>query len=681
MASKYPNHVTSCHAPGRDIEIDEGTLVVALAGQPNVGKSTIFNMLTGLNQHVGNWPGKTVARKTGTHAHAGRELALVDLPGTYSLTANSVEERIARDYIIHDSPDVVVAVVDAAIPERSLYLLAELILLPAPVVLVLNMMDVAEQEGVQIEPQVLQAALGIPVVPMVATRNEGLAAMLDAVLAVADGSFPYDPRRPTILPDHEAVLAELITLIAPYVPKPYPVDWVALKLLEGDEEMMALMKRSVPEDTWDSLQHLLYDHEDAVLDIAGARYAWIARMVRAAVVRPKVGQMGMTTRVDRVLTHPLWGTLALLSILGGVFALTYMVGNPLQAWLDGWMGRLAELAVGWIGRVGAPAWFADLVADGLIGGVGMVVTFMPILLIFFATLGILEDTGYMARAAYVTDRFMHLMGLHGKSFMPLLLGFGCNVPAVLGSRIIESRRARLLTILLAPLVPCAAQLAVVTVLGAALFGEAATLVVWGLVALNLVVLAMLGVVMNKLVFKDERAVFIMELPLYHLPNVRTIALYVWRNLIAFLQKAGSVILVASLVVWLLSYFPARGDVNQSYLAMVGRFLEPVGRWMGMPWPVIVALLTSFVAKENTIATLGVLYGNFEVALPALLSGPAALAMLVVQMLFIPCVATVAAMKQETRSWAWTAVGFVILLGLSFLAGVAVYQVGTLVVGG
>jgi ferrous iron transport protein B len=682
MAANYPTQSPTRHTTQDcDVEINEDTLVVALAGQPNVGKSTIFNMLTGLNQHVGNWPGKTVARKTGAHTHGGRDLALVDLPGTYSLTANSEEERIARDYIIHDTPDVVVAVVDAAIPERSLYLLAELILLPAPVVLVLNMMDVAEQEGVQIEPQVLQAALGIPVVPMVATRNEGIAAMLDAILAVVDGSFAYNPRRPTILPDHESVLGELITLIATYVPQPYPVHWIALKLLEGDEEIMTLMKAQVSQETWAAIQHLLYDHEDAVLDIAGARYAWIARMVRAAVVRPKVGQMGLTARVDRVLTHPLWGTLALLGILGGVFALTYMVGNPLQSLLDGWMGRLADLAVNELGRIGAPSWLSDLIADGVIGGVGMVATFMPILIIFFATLGILEDTGYMARAAYVTDRFMHLMGLHGKSFMPLLLGFGCNVPAVLGSRIIESRRARLLTILLAPLVPCAAQLAVVTILASAFFGEAAYLVVWGLVAMNLAVLALMGIVMNKVIFKGEHAVFIMELPLYHLPNVRTILLYVWRNMVAFLQKAGSVILIASLVVWVLSYFPGGGDVEQSYLAMIGRLLEPVGRWMGMPWPIIVALLTSFVAKENTIATLGVLYGNFETTLPALLSGPAALALLVVQMLFIPCAATVAAMKQESDSWAWTAAGFAILLVLSFVAGVGVYQIGTLVMGG
>jgi ferrous iron transport protein B len=653
--------------------VDE-TLVVALAGQPNVGKSTIFNLLTGLDQHVGNWPGKTVARKTGFCSLEGMEYEIVDLPGTYSLTANSVEERITRDYIIHDSPDVVVAVVDAAIPERSLYLLAELILLPVPVVMALNMMDVAEQEGIQIEPDVLEAALGIPVVPMSATQNEGVREMLDAVRAVGQDEYPYHPRRPTIRPDHQAVLVDLIALVADYVPEHYPVDWVALKLLEGDEEIVDLTRDRMPEDRWRRVSELLYTHEDAILDIAGARYDWIARMVRAAVVRPRVGQLGLTARLDSVLTHPVWGTLMLVGVLGFVFWLTYSIGNPIQGWLDGQLGMVAEQVRGLLaGRIG---WLADLIADGLLGGAGMVVTFLPILIIFFTVLGVLEDTGYMARAAYVTDRFMHMIGLHGKSFMPLLLGFGCNVPAVLGARIIESRRSRLLTILLAPIVPCTAQLAVVAVLASALFGDNAGWVAWGLVTVNMVVLAGLGMLLNRFVLKGERAAFIMELPLYHLPNLRTIFIYVWQNIVAFLEKAGTVILVASLVVWFLSYFPASGDVSQSYLAELGQFLAPLGHLLGLPWQILVALLASFVAKENTIATLGVLYGDFRAVLPTALTTPAALAFLVVQMLFVPCVATVAAVKQESESWGWTLFGFGMLLVVSLGAGIVIYQVGT-----
>jgi len=311
----------------------------------------------------------------------------------------------------------------------------------------------------------------------------------------------------------------------------------------------------------------------------------------------------------------------------------------------------------------------------------MVITFLPILLIFFAVLALLEDTGYLARAAYVTDRAMHALGLHGKSFLPLLLGFGCNVPAVLGSRIIETPRARILTILLAPLVPCAARMAVLTVLSAVFFGKGAAIVTIALVIGNLVALVGLGFTFNRFVLKGERSVFIMELPLYHLPNLRTIGLYVWHNVVAFLKKAGSTILLASLVVWGLSYFPIGSDVTQSYLGKAGQFLAPVGRLMGLPWPILIALFTSFVAKENTIATLSVLYGDFSSVLPEILSGPAALAFLVVQMLFVPCVATVAAMRQELRSWKWTAVGVGALLFLSVGAGVIVYQVGSLLVGG
>ncbi len=660
--------------------MDTQTIVVALAGQPNVGKSTIFNMITGLNQHVGNWPGKTVERKTGKYEYQGNQFLFVDLPGTYSLSAQSVEERIAREYIITESPDVVVAVVDAAILERSLYLLAELVLLPAPVVLVLNMIDVAEKEGIKIEPNVLQAALGVPVVPMCATRNEGITEMLDAILALHFGEFQYNPRSPTILDDHKAVLSELITLIGASVPAPYPVDWVALKLLEGDEAIMSLVKEKVLPDVWSDIHHLLFSHEDAILDIAGARYAWISRMVRAAVARPKVGQMGLTARLDAVLTAPFWGTLSLLGILAVVFWLTYTIGTPIQDWLNGELTQLADYTANILTPL-LPYWLVNFITHGLLGGAGMVLTFMPILLIFFTTLGILEDTGYMARAAYITDRYMHIMGLHGKSFIPLLLGFGCNVPAILGTRIIESRRARTMTILLAPLVPCTAQMAVIAILAAALFGSIAGILAWSLVALNLVLLAVLGFVFRKTIFRGEQAAFIMELPLYHVPNWRTIGLYVWHNILAFFQKAGTVILGASVVVWALSYFPSGGNIEASYLASFGKFLSPLGNLLGLPWQVMVSLITSFVAKENTIATLGVLYGDINTVLPQVLNPPAALGLLVVQMLFIPCLATVVAIKQEMQSWLQTGLIVGVHLVLSLGAGLIVYQVGLRIWGG
>lgn len=646
---------------------------IALTGQPNVGKSSVFNSLTGLNQHVGNWTGKTIECKAGTFKYKEIEFSVVDLPGTYSLTASSEEERLAREYLIKEHPDLTIAVVNAASLERSLYLVAELLLLPVPLVIALNMVDVAEQEGIQVEPKVLEAALGIPVVPLVASKGIGLTELQETVLRLLNHEIPYQPKHPLILPAHQAVLDQLRGLIGSYVLPSYPEEWVALKLLEGDEELTGLMKSAMPPEAWGKVHTLLYQHEDAILDIAGARYEWVARVIRAAVVEPTVTRVGMTSRLDKVLTHPLLGTIILVAILGGVFWLTYQVGSPIQAWLSQMLDDLAQtIRTGW---TQAPQWLVEFLAGGILGGIGMVLTFLPILAIFFAILGLLEDTGYMARAAYLSDRWMHMMGLHGKSFIPILLGFGCNVPAILGTRIIESRRARLLTILLVPLVPCTARMAVITILAAVFFGPNAFWISWGLVGGSLVILAGLGLVLHHFFFENEHVAFIMELPLYHLPNFRTISMYVWDNVLGFLKKAGTTILVATLFIWVLSYFPT-GDVMTSYLGMIGKYLEPIGSWMGLPWPVLVALLTSFVAKENTVATLGVLYGNLD-ALKTAITPPAMLAFLVFQILFIPCVGTVAAIYQETRSWKWTLTNVGMQLALSTGLAVIVYQIGRL----
>ncbi|MGD8738422.1 MAG: ferrous iron transport protein B, partial [Anaerolineae bacterium] len=636
--------------------------------------------LTGLSQHVGNWPGKTVEQKTGVYRFNGTTIHLVDLPGTYSLTANSAEEVIARDYIIQQRPDVVVVLVNAASLERNLYLVAEIVPLPTKVVVGLNMVDVAAHEGMNIEPQVLEAALGVPVVPMVASKNRGVQQLIETVDQLARGEIPYQPSIPEIRADHRQVLDGIHRLVADCVPELYPSEWIALKLLEGDDEITTLMREQcLPADRWEQIHEILMAHEDAVLAIASGRYDWVGRMIRAAVTRPRAGQITFTERLDRWATHPLWGLLILATILGIVFWLTFAIGTPLQELLDIYVvGNLAAVATNWLAA--APAWLQSLVVDGAIAGAGTVITFLPILVIFFAVLALLEDMGYMARAAYVMDRFMHLMGLHGKSFLPLFLGFGCNVPAVMGSRIIDSRRARLLTILLAPLVPCAARMAVIVFIAPIFFGRAATFVAWGLIAVTLVVLATVGVLINKWILKGERAAFIMELPLYHRPNLRTIGIQVWQNSAEFLKKAGSLILVMSVVIWALSTLP-QGDIHTSYLASVGKALAPLGALMGLDWEMMVALLSSVVAKENSIATLGILFGSaegggLEASLAGVLTPAAALAFLVVQMLFIPCIATVAAIRQETKSWGWTAFSVVLSLLLSLTGGILTYQLVT-----
>ncbi|MBC7293219.1 MAG: ferrous iron transporter B, partial [Thermoleophilia bacterium] len=386
---------------------------------------------------------------------------------------------------------------------------------------------------------------------------------------------------------------------------------------------------------------------------------------------------------DRVATHPFWGLLVLLAALAALFWVTYTAARPaadaLSRVISGQFSALLHSLLSW-----APSWLSGAVVDGAVAGAGTVLSFIPILVIFFAALGLLEDVGYMARIAYVMDRYMHWLGLHGKSCMPLLLGFGCNVPAVLGTRIIEERRARLLTMMLTPFVPCTGRLAVLAFLAPAFFGGAAPWAVLTLVGGNLVVLGLVGVGVNRLVFKGERSAFVLEMPLYHSPNARTIGLYIWRNTLAFVKKAGTIIVLVSAVVWVLSHYPGP-DPKSSVVGAVGRCLEPAGGLMGLgDWRLITALLSSFVAKENSVATLGVLFGGAGAAgatlaqkVAGILTPAGAAAFLVVQMTFVPCVATLAAIKQEARSWRWVGVNLGLMLVVAVLLGIVVYQIGAL----
>lgn len=651
--------------------------VIALAGQPNMGKSTLFNLLTGLNQHVGNWPGKTVEKRSGVFSLDGKNYNLVDLPGTYSLTANSPEEVIAREFVLREKPNVVIAVVSAANLERSLYLVSELVSLPAPVVVALNMMDVAEQEGMLVDAKALERALNIPVVPITATRALGVRELLKVTIDLMESPEPCRPKRPEIRADVQEAIDQVEKLIREYVPAEYPPNWVAMKLLEGDAEITKKFKGLLSAEKWNAVHDILKQNDDAMVVVASGRYEWISDIVHQVVQKPKIGQISLTERLDRVAAHPVWGLFVLAAILGLVFWLTFTIGSPLQSLLDGKVVTpLAEFARSAL--AGAPVWVSGLVADGIIGGAGSVITFLPILIIFFASFGLLEDIGYMARAAYVMDNIMHMMGLHGKSFLPLFLGFGCNVPAIMGTRVIDSWQARLLTILIAPLVPCTARMAVIAFLAPAFFGSNAVLVSWGLVLFSILLLVVLGTLLNKVIFKGERSAFIMEMPLYHIPNLRTVGLLVWQRSLSFLKKAGTTILSISVAIWVLSYLPG-GSLDSSYLASVGKFLAPVGRWMGFDWRLTVALLTSFPAKENAIATLGVLFGGGGSAglvqtLSSTYSAATALSFMVVTMLFIPCIATVAVIRQETNSWKWTFINIGMFLVLSMLAGITVFHV-------
>ncbi len=651
--------------------------LIALAGSPNVGKSSIFNALTGLSQHVGNWPGKTIEQKSGTTHLDGLTAEIVDLPGTYSLSANSLEETLARDYIIREHPDLVVVVVNAAALERTLYLLAEIAELPSPVVVAVNMLDVAREQGLRIEPEVLEAALGVPVVSLTATQTDGCCGLQKVMADVLAGRRQAQPRPPELGVALEALLDEMEALLADDAPPEYPRRWLALKLLEGDREVSALLRARLAPERWQAVDSLLGRHEDAVLTIAGARYEWIGRMTRAAIRRPPAGAVTLTERLDRVATHPVWGIIMLAGVLGLVYWSVYQLSAPLVDLCNLGLSALTQALHAALSS--APWWLSGLIADGLVGGVGTVLTLLPVLVLFFAAIAFLEDVGYLARGAFVADRFMHHLGLHGKSFLPLFLGIGCNVPAILGTRILDSRE-RLLTILLIPLVPCAGRMAVLTYFSGALYGSYGTLVILGLLALDVGAIFISGLVMRKTLLPGASSAFIMELPLYHLPNLRTILLYTWQHLLDFIKRAGTVILAVSLAIWLLSALPS-GDINASWLAVLGRWLEPLGRLMGLDWRMLVALLASVVAKEQTLATLAILTAGSGQALtailPTLVTPAAGLAFLVVQMLFIPCAGTISAIRSETGSWRTTLFSVLYLAVLSFGLGILVYQIARL----
>jgi ferrous iron transport protein B len=649
-------------------------IYVALTGQPNVGKSTIFNILTGLSQHVGNWPGKTVEKKEGHHLSNGTEMRITDLPGTYSLTSFSEEERITRDFIATSNPDVIVLLVNAAALERSLYLLAEMLLLGPPVIVALNMLDVAEAQGIHVDAKALEKSLGIPVVPMVATKNRGVRELVSRIIALEKGEENYYPNLPDISKDHSGVFEDLMTLIKPHLQLPGTARWLATKLMEGDPEISSIIEGLVPVDVWREVRDILIKHEDSLHAVVGGRYDWIEAITRASVSRFKMGEVVMTDRIDHILTRPILGIPILFGVFGLVFAATYKIGFPLQKGLEWAVGVLAEGLATVLGSM--PAWFRGLLIDGVIGGAGSVLTFIPILLIFFAFMAILEDVGYMARAAFVMDRFMHLIGLHGKSFIPMCLGFGCNVPSILGARIVESKKEKLLTIFLSPFIPCTARLAVLAFIAAAIFGNLAMYISWGLLTANILLLGITGVIVSRVFLKGEPMPFIMELPLYQKPNYRTIGLVVWARTIAFVKRAGTVILGVSVVIWLLAHLPG-GAIEDSILAQAGRLLEPIGNPIGLDWKMITALMTSIVAKENAVATLGVLYGTGQEGLvkvlPHAISHASALSFLVVMMIFVPCAATLTAMKQEMANRLWFTASIVLMLAVSFVMGLTVYH--------
>ncbi len=674
---------------------DRRAMRVALAGNPNCGKTTLFNALTGSNQYVGNWPGVTVEKKEGT-AHIGdREVTVVDLPGIYSLSPYSMEEIVSRDFIIGEAPDCVIDIVDATNLERNLYLTAQLLELERPTVVALNFMDEVEKRGDKIDVDRLSKELGVPVVPITARTGEGIEQLLHTAhrqmhLGVTiepddlydDYTHDIHHRMGKLLHDY-AYAANL------------PAHWAAIKLLEGD----AIVEKALdlPPEVKRQLDALVAEYEnssdlgDRETLIADSRYQYIQRVVGVSVVKGDVsGELTFSEKIDRVVTHRLWAIPLFLCTMLVMFVITF---GPFGAWLSDGVGAGMDALSAWLAPalegIGVSAVVISLICDGIIAGVGGVLTFLPQIALLFFFLSLLEDSGYMSRAAFIMDRALRRFGLSGKAFIPMLMGFGCSVPAIMGARTMENEKDRRMTILLVPFMSCSAKLPVYGLISAAFFGPWAGLVVFGLYIVGMIVGILSGLFFKKTLFAGEPAPFVLELPPYRLPSLGNMLTHVWQKVKGFLVKAGTLILLMSMVLWLLQSFDFSlhmvEDASCSMLGTLGGVIAPVFAPCGFGhWQAAVALLTGLVAKEMVVSSLSMFYGfsltaaSGEVAAAMAGFTPlSAFSMLVFILLYVPCVAAVSTLFKEMNSskWAWFSIAW--QMGCAYAVSFLVYQIGGL----
>lgn len=541
-------------------------LTLALAGNPNCGKTTIFNNITGAKQHVGNYPGVTVERREGFKSFEGKNLLVVDLPGTYSLTAYALDELVARNFIINERPDVIVDILDASNLERNLYLAVQILELERPVVLALNMADVAQKQGLQLNDKLLEEKLGVPVVRTIGSSNSGTNELLQAAVAAAERigqksfAIQYGP-------EIEGKIADLVAAFDDIAGAKYPLRWMAVKLLENDNDVIEMVRqmekgREIVAEAAEARKEVSDElGEEIEVAIAGYRYQFVGKLY-AEIARADGGALqNISDKIDSVLTHRIVGLPIFLGIMWAVFNLVFTLGAYPQDWLDAgftWLGDTLTASM-------PDGDLKSLLVDGIIGGVGSVLSFVPQIFILFFAIAILEDSGYIARAAFLMDRVMRAVGLHGKSFIPLILGFGCGVPAMMGARTLENPRDRMVTVLITPFMSCSARLPVYTVLTAAFFSaDVAGTVVFSLYCLGIVVAILMGMLYRKTLFAGDVEPFVMEMPPYHLPTLRSLLMHMWERGSLYLKKAGTIILAMSILMWFLVSYPSEVDYSRDY---------------------------------------------------------------------------------------------------------------------
>lgn len=688
---------------------------VALIGNPNCGKTSLFNVASGAREHVGNYSGVTVDAKTGTFRQDDVTFRIVDLPGTYSLACYSPEELYVRKYLRDNEPDVIVNIVDATNLERNLYLTTELINMNRPMVIALNMFDELKQKGISLDYKKLSEMIGVPIVPTVARTGEGVRQLFDAVIAVAED------RHAVVRHVHVTLGKELEQSVGvlnralkadPDLRPRFSPRYMAIKLLENDKEIDSLVAgtkdaKAIFELRDREVERLgkVFPGEDVSSLIAGESYGFISGALAETMEQNPVDSADTTRVLDAIVTNRLFGFPIFLAIMAFIFWATFSVGQYPMDWI--------EAAVGWLGSLiekympNGP--LKDLIGDGIIGGVGGVIVFLPNILILYFCLSFLEDSGYMARAAFIMDKVMHRMGIHGKSFIPLVMGFGCNVPAIMSTRSIESRSSRLITILINPFMSCSARVPIYVLLIGAFFPDHATLAFMSLYILGILVAVLTARMLRRFYFKADETPFVMELPPYRLPTFKASCRHMWAKGEQYLRKMGGVILVASIVVWALNYFPLHNEKastpafeaqqidegridtsRDSYLEMAGKAVNPIMEPAGFHWRATVAVLAGIPAKEIVVSSLGVLYtGDEEVAESKLserikapnpvtgkpdFTSASALAFMVFVLLYFPCMATIVAIVKETGHWGYGLFSVVYNTAVAWIAAVIAYQI-------